>query len=90
MGSVAFAFVFVGGGGRGWWSRGWWWWGVGMPSIFDPAGAHLCVHGTATLAHPAGTHVHTHVHVHIPHPPFLLRAVEEEKKAEKGFGVRVS
>ena len=33
--------------------------------------------------------MHTHVHVHIPHPPFLLRVVEE-KKAEKGFGVRVS
>ena len=36
------------------------------------------------------THTHTHVHVHIPHPPLLLRAVEEEKKEEKGCAVRVS
>ena len=88
MGNVTFALVFGGGGGRGWWSgAGGEGWGVGTHSILDPASACLRVHRTAMPAHAAGTHVHTHVH--IPHPPFLLRVVEE-KKAEKGFGVRVS
>ena len=67
---------------------------MGTCSILDPAGARLHVHGTAIPTHAARahthTHTHTHVHVHIPHPPVLLRAVEEEKKEEKGCAVRVS
>ena len=84
---LLFLVVVVGAGGPG---RGGEGWGVGTHSILDPASACLRVHRTAMPAHAAGTHVHTHVHTHIPHTPFLLRVVEEEKKAEKGFGVRVS
>ena len=89
VGRVAFALVFGGGGRAGGVGGGEW---GHVPSLTLQALAYTFMEPLSrhTLHARTHTHTHTHVHVHIPHPPLLLRAVEEEKKEEKGCAVRVS